>query len=67
MEGEFMLALYTEEQLGAAYQVYARIHAAKDVDIVDYETYRGIFESQYMAMTKADEIFDGTDEGEFIH
>ena len=62
-----MLALYTEEQLGAAYQVYARIHAAKDVDIVDFETYRVIFESQYMAMTKADEIFDGTDEGEFIH
>tara|TARA_R100001143_G_C3313537_1_gene111312 strand:- start:272 stop:469 length:198 start_codon:yes stop_codon:yes gene_type:complete len=62
MEGEFMLALYTEEQLGAAYQVYARIHAAKDVDIVDFETYRVIFESQYMAMTKADEIFDGQDE-----
>ncbi len=62
MEGEFMLALYTEEQLGAAYQVYARIHAAKDVDIVDFETYRIIFESQYMAMTKADEIFDGQDE-----
>ena len=62
MEGEFMLALYTEEQLGAAYQVYARIHAAKEVDIVDFETYRIIFESQYMAMTKADEIFDGQDE-----
>ena len=62
MEGEFMLALYTEEQLGAAYQVYARIHAAKDVDIVDFETYRIIFESQYMAMTKADEIFDGQDD-----
>ena len=62
MEGEYMLALYTEEQLGAAYQVYARIHAAKDVDIVDFETYRVIFESQYMAMTKADEIFDGQDE-----
>jgi len=57
-----MLALYTEEQLGAAYQVYARIHAAKEVDIVDFETYRIIFESQYMAMTKADEIFDGEDD-----
>jgi|14BtaG_2_1085337.scaffolds.fasta_scaffold91982_3 hypothetical protein len=62
MKGEFMLALYTEEQLGAAYQVYARIHAAKEVDIVDFETYRIIFESQYMAMTKADEIFDGEDD-----
>jgi hypothetical protein len=67
MKGGFMLALYTEDQLAAAYQVYARFHASKELDIVDYETYRGIFESQYMAMTKADEIFDGTDEGEFIH
>ena len=57
-----MLALYTEEQLGAAYQIYVRVHAAKQIDIVDFETYRVIFESQYMAMTKADEIFDGQDE-----
>jgi len=56
-----MLALYTEAQLGAAYQIYARIHAAKELDIVDFETYRTIFENQYMAMTKADEIFDGTE------
>ena len=60
MKGGFMLSLYTEDQLAAAYQVYARFHASKELDIVDYETYRGIFESQYMAMTKADEIFDGT-------
>ena len=60
MKGEFMLALYTEEQLGAAYQVYARVHASKEIEIVDFETYRSIFEYQYMAMTKADEIFDGT-------
>jgi len=56
-----MLALYTEAQLGAAYQIYARIHAAKELDIVDFETYRTIFENQYMAMTKSDTIFDGVE------
>jgi|TARA_R110002020_G_scaffold161502_2_gene346717 hypothetical protein len=56
-----MLALYTEEQLGAAYQIYVRVHAAKQIDIVDFETYRTIFENQYMAMTKADGIFDGAE------
>ena len=54
-----MLALYTEDQLGAAYQIYARTHAARGLDIVDFDTYREMFEYQYMAMSKPNEIFDG--------
>jgi hypothetical protein len=54
-----MLALYTEAQLGAAYQIYARVHAEKEIDIVDFDTYREMFEYQYMAMSKPNEIFDG--------
>ena len=38
-----MLALYTEAQLGAAYQIYARIHAENNLDVVDFETFRNIF------------------------
>tara|TARA_R110002020_G_scaffold135973_4_gene303496 strand:- start:1881 stop:2060 length:180 start_codon:yes stop_codon:yes gene_type:complete len=56
-----MLALYTEKQLGAAYQIYARVHAAKELDIVDFETYRIIFEDQFMAMSKPDEVFNGNE------
>jgi len=55
-----MLALYTEKQLGAAYQIYARVHASNELDIVDFETYRTIFENQFMAMSEPDGIFDGT-------
>ena len=56
-----MLALYTENQLGAAYQIYARTHAARGLDIVDFETYRQIFETQFIAMSEPDKIFDGKD------
>jgi hypothetical protein len=54
-----MLALYTEDQLGAAYQIYARTHAARGLDIVDFETYREIFETQFVAMSEPHKIFNG--------
>ena len=54
-----MIALYTEDQLTAAFQIYGRIHASYEMDAVDYETFRGIFEHQFMAMSQADEIFNG--------
>jgi hypothetical protein len=60
-----MLALYTEDQLGAAYQIYARIHAANDLGVVPFETYREMFEFQYLAMSNPEEIFDG--QGETKH
>lgn len=56
-----MLALYTEDQLGAAYQIYARVHAEKELDVVDFDTYREMFEYQYMAMSKPHELFNGSD------
>ena len=56
-----MLALYTENQLGAAYQIYARTHAARGLDIVDFETYREIFETQFIAMSDPHKIFDAKD------
>ena len=57
-----MLALYTEEQLGAAYQIYCRVHAAKEIDFVDFETYRDIFEAQFVAMSRPEELFSGVQE-----
>ena len=54
-----MLALYTEAQLGAAYQIYARIHAENNLDVVDFETFRYIFEHQFVAMSKPESVFDG--------
>ena len=54
-----MLALYTEDQLGAAYQIYARTHAARGLDIVEFDTYREIFETKYVAMSEPHKIFDG--------
>ena len=57
--GKYMLALYTEAQLGAAYQIYARIHAENNLDVVDFETFRNIFEHQFVAMSKPESVFDG--------
>ena len=54
-----MLALYTEEQLGAAYQIYARTHANKELAILDFESYRKLFETQFVAMSEPDKIFNG--------
>ena len=59
-----MLALYTEEKLGAAYQIYARTHANKELAILDFESYRKLFETQYVAMSQPDTVFDG---GENTH
>lgn len=61
--GKYMLALYTEAQLGAAYQIYARVHADNELDIVEFETFRTIFEHQFIAMSKPESIFDGVQEG----
>tara|TARA_B100000424_G_scaffold186020_1_gene144349 strand:+ start:2198 stop:2380 length:183 start_codon:yes stop_codon:yes gene_type:complete len=54
-----MLALYTEAQLGAAYQIYVRIHAECNLEFVDFDTYRTIFETQFAAMAEPDEVFNG--------
>jgi hypothetical protein len=54
-----MIALYTEDQLVAAYQTYVRFHAVHDLDAVPFETYREMFEYQYLAMSSPEEIFDG--------
>ena len=35
-----MLALYTEVQLGAAYQIYARAHAGNELDALPFEEFR---------------------------
>jgi len=56
-----MLVLYTEEQLGAAFQIYSRIHAARDMDSMPFEEFRDMFEYQYYAMSNPDQIFDGKD------
>jgi len=57
-----MLALYTEAQLGAAYQIYARAHAEYQLEFVDFETYREIFETQFIAMSEPDSVFNGQQE-----
>ncbi len=54
-----MLVLYTEAQLGAAFQVYARLHAAREMDSMPFEEFRDMFEYQYYAMSNPDEIFNG--------
>ena len=54
-----MLILYTEEQLGAAFQIYSRVHAARDMDSMPFEEFRDMFEHQYYAMANPDDIFDG--------
>ena len=54
-----MLALYTEEQLGAAFQVYARTHAANDMDALPFEKFRELFEFQFAAMSSPDLVFNG--------
>ena len=54
-----MLVLYTEEQLGAAFQIYARTHAARDLGSIPFEEFRDMFEHQYYAMANPDDIFDG--------
>ena len=56
-----MLVLYTEEQLGAAFQIYARTHAARDLDSMPFEEFRDMFEYQYYAMANPDDIFDGAE------
>ena len=56
-----MLVLYTEAQLGAAFQVYARLHAAREMDSMPFEEFREMFEYQYYVMSNPDEIFDGND------
>ncbi len=54
-----MIVLYTEEQLGAAFQVYARVHAVREMDSMPFEEFREMFEYQYYAMSNPDEIFNG--------
>jgi hypothetical protein len=54
-----MLILYTEEQLGAAFQIYSRVHAARDMDSMPFEEFRDMFEYQYYARSNPDEIFNG--------
>ena len=56
-----MLILYTEEQLGAAFQIYSRTHAARDMDSMPFEEFGNMFEYQYYAMSNPDEIFNGID------
>ena len=54
-----MLALYTEEQLGAAYQIYARAHAENKLDTLPYENFRELFEFQFLAMSDPAMVFNG--------
>ena len=60
-----MLALYTEEQLGAAYQIYVRAHAENKLDVLPFEKFREVFEFQFLAMSDPDIVFDG--EPDTIH
>ena len=54
-----MLALYTEEQLGAAYQMYARAHAENKLDALPFEKFREVFEFQFLAMSDPAMVFNG--------
>ena len=54
-----MLALYTEEQLGAAYQIYARAQADGDLGILAFEEFRKMFEFQFLAMSDPAMVFNG--------
>ena len=54
-----MLALYTEEQLGAAYQMYARTHAENKLDALPFEKFRELFEFQFLAMSDPAMVFNG--------
>ena len=54
-----MLALYTEGQLGAAYQIYARAHAGNELDALPFEEFRKMFEFQFLAMSDPDMVFNG--------
>jgi len=54
-----MLALYTEDQLGAAYQIYARAHAENKLDVLPFEKFREVFEFQFLAMSDPAMVFDG--------
>ena len=54
-----MLALYTEEQLGAAYQIYARAHAENKLDALPFEQFREVFEFQFLAMSDPAMVFNG--------
>ena len=54
-----MLALYTEEQLGAAYQIYAREHAENKLDALPFEKFREVFEFQFLAMSDPAMVFNG--------
>ena len=54
-----MLALYTEEQLGAAYQIYARAHAGNKLDALPFEKFREVFEFQFLAMSDPAMVFNG--------
>jgi len=57
-----MLALYTEEQLGAAFHIYARAHAANNLDALPFEKFRELFEFQFLAMSDPDIVFSGEPE-----
>ena len=54
-----MLALYTEEQLGAAYQIYTRAHAENKLDALPFEKFREVFEFQFLAMSDPNMVFNG--------
>ena len=54
-----MLALYTEDQLGAAYQIYVRAHAENKLDTLPFEKFREVFEFQFLAMSDPDMVFNG--------
>jgi hypothetical protein len=54
-----MLALYTEEQLGAAFQIYVRAHAENKLDALPFEKFRELFEFQFLAMSDPDMVFNG--------
>ena len=60
-----MLALYTEEQLGAAYQIYARAHAENKLDALPFEKFREVFEFQFLAMSDPAMVFNG--EHDILH
>ena len=54
-----MLALYTEEQLGAAFQIYARAHAGNELGSLPFEEFRKMFEFQFLAMSDPAMVFSG--------
>jgi len=57
-----VIVLYTEEQLGAAFQIYARAQADEAIGILPFEKFREMFELQFIALANPDMVFNNESE-----